>query len=262
MIFKSKAFSRAMRLAQAGALLVVLGGLSACDALKDGNTAGDASSAAASSEASSETGAAVSSQMAASGDASSADMTLVSCASEIGATAADKRVQACIMVSPATHPPCNAANSCAMIDDEIARSCDLMAGQASLPAACQPAPRSQAAAAAVVTRYYAALNAHDYATAWRQWGDNGAPTQTFDQFKAGFAHTSRAHVTIGTLPSSEGAAGSIYQDVPVTVDATLDDGTQQRFTGTYTIRRVNGVDGATAAQLRWHIGMAKLRVAP
>lgn len=184
-----------------------------------------------------------------------------SCADEIGATAAQSQVNICLSVSPATHPPCNAANTCAMIDDEIARSCALFDKPDSPMPGCTPAPKSQAAAVAVVKRYYAALNAHDYATAWQQWGDNGAPNQTLDKFTAGFAHTRATHVTIGALEPAEGAAGSIYQTVPVTVDATLDDGSHQRFTGDYTVRRVNDVDGATPGQLRWHIGSAHLTAA-
>jgi len=184
--------------------------------------------------------------------------TLVSCASEIGAAAAARKVKACLAVSPATHPPCNAANSCAMIDDEIARSCALFDGKGAPMPECTVAPKSAAAAVAVVQRYYAALNAHDYGTAWQQWGDDGPPHQPLAKFQAGFAHTRATQVTIGALPSGEGGAGSIYQTVPVTVDATRDDGTHQRFTGQYVIRRVNDVDGASADQLRWHIDSAHL----
>ena len=187
---------------------------------------------------------------------------LISCADEIGATAAEKRAKVCLSVSPATHPPCNTANSCAMIEDEIARSCALFDGQGPAMPGCETAPKSSEAAVAVITRYYAALNAHDYGTAWQQWGDNGPPNQTMAKFSAGFAHTRSTHVAIGKLEPAEGGAGSIYQDVPVVVDATLDNGSHQRFTGNYTVRRVNGVDGASAEQLRWHIGMAHLTAAP
>jgi|GEM_PF-330282 len=182
-----------------------------------------------------------------------------SCAAEIGRAAAARRVAICRNVSPATHPPCNVANSCAMIEDEIARSCALGDGQDTPMAGCTTPPDGMQAAADVVRRYYAALNARDYATAWQQWGDNGAPGQTLAAFRQGFAHTASTEVKIGKLEPGSGGAGSIYQPVPVVVDATLDDGSHQRFAGTYTIRRVNGVDGATAAQLRWHIGSATLK---
>lgn len=44
------------------------------------------------------------------------------CTSEIGSAAAKKLVDRCRNISPATHPPCNAANPCALIRDEINRS--------------------------------------------------------------------------------------------------------------------------------------------
>ncbi|WP_445192349.1 hypothetical protein ACT009_17620 [Sphingomonas sp. Tas61C01] len=181
----------------------------------------------------------------------------ISCATDIGADAAAKRVAICRNVSPATHPPCNVANSCAMIDDEIARSCALFDDSG-----CTPAPKSPAAAADVVRRYYAAINARDFATAWQMWGDDGRPGQSYDAFAAGFAHTKAVRVTIGPLEPGDAAMGSIYQPVPVTVDATLDDGTRQRFAGRYTVRRVNDVDGASSGQLRWHLGSADLRRSP
>lgn len=182
----------------------------------------------------------------------------LSCAAEIGAVAAARRVAICRDVSPATHPPCNAANSCALIEDEIARSCALFDGQGPPMTGCDAAPKSAAAAAAVVQRYYSPINARDYATAWSQWGEAGPPGQTLARFTAGFARTRSTRVTIGPLQPGDAGAGSIYQPVAVIVDAARDDGTRQRFRGSYIIRRVNGVDGASAAQLRWHIASAKL----
>ncbi len=107
-----------------------------------------------------------------------------------------------------------------------------------------------------------AINARDYATAWTSWGDDGRPGKTYAAFVRGFAHTRSTRVTIGRLEPGDAGAGSIYQPVPVTVDATLDDGTRQRFVGSYVVRRVNDVDGATPAQLRWHLGSADLRRVP
>lgn len=182
----------------------------------------------------------------------------LSCADEIGATAARNRADLCRKVSPATRPPCNIANSCAMIDDEIARSCALFDTEGEPMPGCGVDPKSKEAAAAVVQRYYSALNARDYGTAWQQWGEDGPPNQTLEKFQSGFADTRSTRVTIGKLQPGDAGAGSIYQPVPVTVDATLNDGTHQRFQGTYTVRRVNDVDGASAAQRRWHIDSAQL----
>ena len=49
-----------------------------------------------------------------------------SCLQEAGAVKANRLVNECLQVSPATHPPCNAQNSCALIVSEIKRSCALL----------------------------------------------------------------------------------------------------------------------------------------
>lgn len=49
-----------------------------------------------------------------------------SCRQSIGAARASVLVRQCVQVSPATHPPCNDANACAMITDEIQRGCDML----------------------------------------------------------------------------------------------------------------------------------------
>jgi len=60
----------------------------------------------------------------------------VSCLNDIGATAAQRLVDRCIAVSPATHPPCNVANPCEMIEGEIERSCEMYAPGETKPAEC------------------------------------------------------------------------------------------------------------------------------
>lgn len=49
-----------------------------------------------------------------------------SCAAERGPQPAQLLVEQCVQVSPATHPPCNVQNSCAMMEAEIARACALL----------------------------------------------------------------------------------------------------------------------------------------
>ncbi|MGZ9099782.1 MAG: hypothetical protein ACXW3O_08780 [Brevundimonas sp.] len=60
----------------------------------------------------------------------------VSCLNDIGAEAAQRLVQRCIAVSPATRPPCNVANPCEMIQGEIDRSCEMYAPGEAKPAEC------------------------------------------------------------------------------------------------------------------------------
>ena len=56
------------------------------------------------------------------------------CEQAVGAERARKLVDECMQVSPATHPPCNAKNSCVLIIDEIKRGCGMLAANA--PAFC------------------------------------------------------------------------------------------------------------------------------
>ena len=59
-----------------------------------------------------------------------------SCAAELGQAAAARLVERCIAVSPATHPPCNTANPCAMIQGEIDRACEMYGPGEARPAEC------------------------------------------------------------------------------------------------------------------------------
>ncbi|MBR0551918.1 hypothetical protein [Stakelama marina] len=118
------------------------------------------------------------------------------------------------------------------------------------------------AAADVVKRYYADIDSGDYRAAYALWGDGGKDSkQTLEQFRDGFANTESTDVSTGDPGRSEGAAGSIYITVPVTVRAQLRNGTHQRFTGSYVLRRVNDVPGSTAEQRRWHLYSADLEQA-
>ena len=127
---------------------------------------------------------------------------------------------------------------------------------AALAVAATPVAETRVeAAVAVVRAYYAAVDGHDYRAAYRLW--NGR--RTYAAFRAGYADTAHVRVTFVPPFTAEGGAGSIYSDVKVRVAAVTRAGLQQRFAGTYTLRRVNDVDGSTAAQRRWHIVDARLK---
>ena len=131
-------------------------------------------------------------------------------------------------------------------------------------AAPDPAPptpaaeKTVAAAMQVVRDYYAAVSRHDYRTAYALWHG----TQSYAHFRAGYAATKSARVTFLKPGDAEGAAGSIFVELPVRVEAVLRSGKHQGFVGSYTLRRVNDVDGSTAAQRRWHIESAHLKPLP
>ena len=110
----------------------------------------------------------------------------------------------------------------------------------------------------VIHDYYAAIAAHDYKRAYGLWGSSGPPGQSMEKFAAGFADTASVRVETGTPSRIGAAAGSRYIDVPVTIVAKTTSGVEQRFTGTYTLRRAV-VDGAPASERSWHLYRAELR---
>jgi hypothetical protein len=121
-----------------------------------------------------------------------------------------------------------------------------------------PRERSVEAAVQVVRNYYAAVQRHDYRAAHTIWSGNHSVTA----LRRGYAQT--AWVKVTPLPpfTAEGGAGSMYVDINVRVDAALRNGKRQHYAGSYTLRRVNDVDGSTAAQRRWHITAARLKEVP
>jgi hypothetical protein len=102
-------------------------------------------------------------------------------------------------------------------------------------------------AVAVITDYYAAINDKDYRRAFGHWGQDGAASgKSFDEFAAGFRDTQHVEVVPGSAGRIDAAAGSRYVTVPVVVTAVTKDGQEQRYEGTYDLRRTV-VDGATEA---------------
>lgn len=65
-----------------------------------------------------------------------AEASSTACSLDQGADAAQALVNRCIAVSPATHPPCNVANPCQMIQDEIDRACAQYGPEETKPAQC------------------------------------------------------------------------------------------------------------------------------
>ena len=120
---------------------------------------------------------------------------------------------------------------------------------------------TQQQAVQVIRDYYRAINRRDYQRAYSIWEGNGAAShQSFEQFKRGFANTASTAVAVGEPGRLEGAAGSVYIDIPVTVTAVTNNGTRQRFRGSYVLRRVNSVPGSTPQQRRWHLYSAHIAI--
>ena len=92
-------------------------------------------------------------------------------------------------------------------------------------------------AAAVIRSLYSAINRHEFARAWDYYGDT-KPAKDFDTFVKGYDGTDKVDVKTGAA-SSDGAAGSIFYNVPVAIQATDKNGEAKVFAGCYTLRQVN-----------------------
>ncbi len=127
------------------------------------------------------------------------------------------------------------------------------------PPAPSAGPESPQAAAGLVLAYYGAIAEQDYRRAYGMWGPTGPPGQSFEAFESGFDQAAEVRAFVDAPGNPERSAGATTVVVPVNVTARASDGTEQRFEGDHTLRRVGDVAGAQPWQLRWHIARAHLR---
>ena len=92
---------------------------------------------------------------------------------------------------------------------------------------------------ATLSSYYSAINARDYRRAYRFWD---SPPSSFEQFSRGFADTDRVRLLVDPSTPVEGAAGSVYAEIPTIVVSTTRSGTERIFAGCYVMRRSNVQD--------------------
>lgn len=118
-------------------------------------------------------------------------------------------------------------------------------------------------AANVVQTYYALIEQGKYEDAWHLRTDSLQPDATGAKaFADSFAKYAEYHANIGAPGRIEGAAGSLYVDVPIQIYGRMKDGTPFSSAGTITLRRVNDVPGSTAAQREWHIATSDVKPKP
>jgi hypothetical protein len=110
-------------------------------------------------------------------------------------------------------------------------------------------PKSAEGAAQVLQQYFALLEDGKASQADRLWSRSGAPSD----FANRLTMYREIHANIGGPGQAEGAAGSVYVDVPVQLYGRLRDGKEFNARGTMTLRRVNDVPGSTEEQRNWHI---------
>jgi hypothetical protein len=115
-------------------------------------------------------------------------------------------------------------------------------------------PKSAEGAGQVMQRFGGLLEQRKFADAYRLWSDNGRASGLSEaQFVVAYDKYAEIHSEVGKPGDSEGAAGSIYIDVPFRLYGKLKSGAAFNQIGTVTLRRVNDVPGSTEEQRRWHI---------
>ena len=124
----------------------------------------------------------------------------------------------------------------------------------SAPTLVPEAEKGEKGARNILLEWARAIERRDFARADAQWGAGAADAGSAAQF--GDYQTITVAFGDGDV---EGGAGSLYYEVPLTVTGKRKDGASLTRQGTVALRRVNDVDGATPAQLRWHIMSVTLK---
>ncbi|PWG02601.1 hypothetical protein [Sphingosinicella humi] len=114
------------------------------------------------------------------------------------------------------------------------------------------APDSAQGAANVLQSYYALIEQGDYDAAYALRSAS-ADGPSAAEFAASFEQYAEYHAQIGAPSNIEGAAGSLYVEVPVQIYGRQKDGKPFSSAGTVTLRRSNDIPGSTAEQRSWRI---------
>ena len=106
----------------------------------------------------------------------------------------------------------------------------------------------------VADAYFAAISDKRLGDAWnlraKGTGDNAESRKAFFDHYSGYQEF---HATVGNPGPVEGAAGSLYTEIPVQLYGRVSDGKPFGSAGIVTLRRTNDVPGSTVEQRSWRI---------
>ena len=124
-------------------------------------------------------------------------------------------------------------------------------------------PKSAQGAGQVLQQFGSLLEQRRFVEARRLWSDGGrASGLTEVEFAEAYDKYAEIHAEVGAPGTMEGAAGSVYVDVPLRLYGTLKSGRPFNLAGPVTLRRANDVPGSTDEQRRWHIASSGLKPRP
>lgn len=87
---------------------------------------------------------------------------------------------------------------------------------------------------ALVRSLYNAINRHEFLRAYSYFGEAAKPA-SFEDFAKGYQTTGHVRLKLGEA-REEGAAGSLFTNVPVAIKASDRDGEEMVFSGCYVTR--------------------------
>ena len=123
----------------------------------------------------------------------------------------------------------------------------------------QPALSKEENPSEVIVSYYDAINSGEYRRAYNYWKN---PTQSYRDFVKGYSSTKKVRLRINPNIPAEGAAGSLYKEVPTVLISTMKNGSRQIFYGCYTLRKINLRPPDIPKEDIWHIDKGDLKSAP
>lgn len=126
------------------------------------------------------------------------------------------------------------------------------------PAELTPeAAKTETGARAILLSFARAIELKEYDQAWNMLGTSAKREWSKSAFNEVFANLDKITVAVpdGMM---EGAAGSVYYTVPMSITSTDTDGRPIAIEGPIVLRRVNDVPGSTAEQRKWHIESLEL----
>ncbi|MCC6457530.1 MAG: hypothetical protein IT328_21415 [Caldilineaceae bacterium] len=141
----------------------------------------------------------------------------------------------------------------------------LAAGSASPPVAIAQTPSQMqayenlASPVDLLASYYNAVNRQEYERAYGYWQ---APPNDYDTFAAGYADTAGVQLIVQPPTRIEGAAGSLYVEIPTVLIAQHNDGSTHTFAGCIVTRKSNLHPPDIPEEDVWHLYQALISEVP
>jgi hypothetical protein len=111
----------------------------------------------------------------------------------------------------------------------------------------------------LLASYYNGINRQEYQRAYGYWEN---PPNSYEEFVSGFADTASVQLIVQPPTRIEGAAGSLYVEIPAVLIALHKDGSVHTFAGCFVIRKSNLQPPDIPEEDVWHLYQAQVEETP